>query len=767
MNPKTHILGYPRIGPKREYKFAIEKFWRKEISASDLQETLSTIKNNNWLSQKEAGLDLLTSNDFSLYDQVLDTAIMLGCIPERYAGIKDELELYFALARGNAEHSVVALEMTKWFDTNYHYLVPEIARQQKFALNAKKPLAEFKAAQALGIQSKPVILGPVSFLAMSKTDAEGFNRFVLLSDLLPLYEDLLKQLASAGAEYIQIDEPYLGMDWDINLERAYAKFLTELTVPTGCKIILASYFSDLKDKALNYICKPDTCWNFLHLDLKRGQNSLKKVLAHLPVSKGLSLGLVDGRNIWLNDLEDSTSQAKEVIAQLGAERVMLSSSCSLLHVPVSLSEESELDPQIKAWLSFAEEKVGELVTIQDLCSESPSEKAQSKLAQNKTNLQARKSSPLVNNTAAQKALQEAEGRDTQRPESFAERIAAQKQKLNLPLYPTTTIGSFPQTKEVRELRNKFKREELSLADYETEIKRLTEEAIRWQEEVNIDVLVHGEFERNDMVEYFGQFLTGFTTTLLGWVQSYGSRCVKPPIIYGDISRVKPMTIEMASYAQSLTDRPVKGMLTGPVTILQWSFVRDDQARSLTSRQIALALAEEVNDLVQAGISVIQIDEPALREGLPLRREHWPAYLAWATDAFRLSCCQVPPAVQIHTHMCYAEFNDIIEQIAQMDADVITIETSRSQMELLNAFERFAYPNQIGPGVYDVHSQRIPSVEEMVELLAKASLVLPKTNIWVNPDCGLKTRSWDEVKPALQNMVAAACALREKVLAPRS
>ncbi|UII25089.1 5-methyltetrahydropteroyltriglutamate--homocysteine S-methyltransferase [Fulvivirga maritima] len=766
---QTHILGYPRIGSRRELKRACESYWNDKITLKELVQAAKEIREHNWNLQKEAGIDLIPSNDFSYYDQVLDMALTVNAIPERYHDVilkegKTELDLYFAMARGYQQNGldITAMEMTKWFDTNYHYIVPEFTKDQQFKLFSTKIIDEFDEAKRIGIASKPVILGPVSFLLLGKEKEEGFNRLELIDNLLPVYFELFAQLSERDVQWIQIDEPFLAMDIDAPTQEVYKKVYAEIDKKfPHLKILLATYFEGLKGNTELAVSLPVTA---LHVDLVRAPEQLSEVLAKTPDNLSLSLGLVDGRNIWKNNFIASLEQIKKAIGALGKERIMIGTSCSLLHSPCDLSletKEDTLTPIIKSWLAFAKQKVEEVVTLSKLAGEDKADV----IAALQANTQAQESritSALIHNTAVKSRVNGIEESDTHRDHEFASRKATQQSVLNLPLYPTTTIGSFPQTKEVRSWRAKFKKGELSQKEYNDLLAEETAKAIEWQEKIGLDVLVHGEFERNDMVEYFGEKLNGFVFTQNGWVQSYGSRCVKPPIIYGDVSRPEAMTVKWSTYAQGLTDKLVKGMLTGPVTILQWSFVRNDQPRSATCNQIALAIRDEVVDLEEAGIKVIQIDEPAIREGLPLRKSDWQTYLEWAVRAFRIASSGVSDATQIHTHMCYSEFNDIIENIAAMDADVITIECSRSQMELLDAFVQFNYPNDIGPGVYDIHSPRVPSRLEMEELLEKAKAVLPEDQLWVNPDCGLKTRGWEETRKALIEMVSAAKSMRESV-----
>lgn len=761
---KTNILGYPRIGKQRELKKACEAFWADKISRDALLSQGKLIRKENWGIQKDNGIDLIPSNDFSFYDQVLDMSMMVGAIPARYASLKsDKLELYFAMARGiqKGNKDVIAMEMTKWFDSNYHYIVPEFVKDQTFSLFDTKALDEYKEAKQLGIQTKPVIIGPVTYLLLGKEKEQGFHRIELINSLLPVYLELLAALEREGAEWIQIDEPFLALDLDAEVKQVYNNVYAEIRKKSNLKIILTSYFDGLKDNAPLALQLPVDA---LHIDLIRCPGQLDEILAQLPADKSLSLGLVDGRNIWKNNLEDSLSSIQKALEKLGTDRVFVSGSSSFLHVPYDLALETKeevLTTEIKQWLAFARQKVEELAVLKDLSSENPSESAVKTLEDNKRLTAAKASSTLIHNAKVEKRMATVKEGDSKRHSPFKVRQQLQHESLGLPLFPTTTIGSFPQTKEVRSWRSKFKKGELTAEEYEKLLKEETKKCVCWQEEVGLDVLVHGEFERNDMVEYFGELLDGFTFTQNGWVQSYGSRCVKPPVIFGDISRPRSMTVEWTAFAQSLTRKPMKGMLTGPVTILEWSFVRNDQPRSATCLQIALAIRDEVCDLEKAGIKVIQIDEPAIREGLPLRRSGWNEYLQWAVDCFCISASGVHDETQIHTHMCYSEFNDIIEHIARMDADVITIECSRSQMELLDVFSDFKYPNEIGPGVYDIHSARVPSVEEMLLLLRKATLFISPDLLWVNPDCGLKTRGWSETKEALTRMIEAAKQIRKE------
>jgi 5-methyltetrahydropteroyltriglutamate--homocysteine methyltransferase len=764
---KTNNLGYPRIGSNRELKKANELYWAGKISAENLLAAGSTIRKENWLLQAENGIDLIPSNDFSLYDQVLDLTLTLGAIPERYqefSRTNNSLDLYFAMARGAQKNGqdVVAMEMTKWFDTNYHYIVPEFTKNQKFELFSTKVIAEFIEAKNLGIITKPVLIGPVSYLLLGKEKEEGFHRIDLITNLLPVYFEILKKLEAEGAAYIQLDEPFLALNLTDKERDAITYVYNEISKNfPSLKIILANYFDCFGENLETALALPiDT----FHLDLVRCPLQLDDILesGKLADNVNLSLGVIDGRNIWKNDFKKSLALIEKAVTALGENRILVAPSCSLIHSPCDLDLETNdttLTSEIKQWLAFAKQKIKEVTLLKQLASNEIDHNYSVEFAENTLANQNRKTSKLIHNEGVKNRVASITKGDDQRQNTFATRRQKQAEALQLPLFPTTTIGSFPQTAEVRSWRAKFKKRELTQAEYDALLEKETEETIRFQEESGIDVLVHGEFERNDMVEYFGEQLDGFTFTKNGWVQSYGSRCVKPPVIYGDVSRPTPMTVKWAEFAQSLTPKWVKGMLTGPVTILQWSFVRNDQPRSETCTQIALAIRDEVVDLEKAGIKIIQIDEPAIREGLPLRKEEWANYLDWAIKAFRISASGVADDTQIHTHMCYSEFNDIIQNIADMDADVITIECSRSQMELLDAFADFKYPNEIGPGVYDIHSPRVPSNEEMVHLLKKAASVISADQLWVNPDCGLKTRHWDETKKALIEMVAAAKKMR--------
>jgi len=764
----TNNLGYPRVGAFRELKKANEAYWAKKISAEELLQAGLKIREGNWKTQKDAGIDLIPSNDFSFYDQVLDLSLTVGAIPARYNSLLNKidrqynLDLYFAMARGFQEGGVdvTAMEMTKWFDTNYHYIVPEFVKDQAFKLTSEKFLSEYNEAKQQGIETKPVILGPISYLLLGKEKESGFNRIDLIDKLLPVYEEILAKLADAGAQYVQIDEPFLALDIDDATRALYGKVFEKLAAAAkGIKLIVATYFEALRDNEDTALALPV---HALHLDLVRGENQLDSILAKVPANLTLSLGVVEGRNIWKNDYEKSLEKIKQAVDKLGKDRVWVAPSSSLLHVPFDLDNEQNeesLPAEVKNWLAFAKQKLAEVKDLAVLAEGDVDADTQKRFEANKAANESRRTSPLIHRPEVKTRVSNITDDDATRTSKFNDRKAAQQAKFNLPSFATTTIGSFPQTKDVRKWRADLKKGSISQEQYDKEIAEETERTIRLQEQLDIDVLVHGEFERNDMVEYFGEQLAGYAFTQNGWVQSYGSRCVKPPIIYGDVFRPEDMTVRWSAYAQSLTNRPVKGMLTGPVTILQWSFVRNDQPRSTTTYQIALAILDEVQALEKAGIKIIQIDEPAIREGLPLRKADQQDYLDWAVRAFRVSSSNVDDDTQIHTHMCYSEFNDIIEDIAAMDADVITIETSRSQMELLDAFADFKYPNDIGPGVYDIHSPRVPSTDEMVNLLRKAKAVVPSEQLWVNPDCGLKTRAWPETKAALESMVEAAKILR--------
>lgn len=753
---KIHNLGFPRIGKDRELKKVVESYWKGAATANELEFVGKTIRKENITIQKE--LNYVPVNDFSNYDQVLDTSILLGNIPAHYSKLGgSDLDLYFRMARGRAACDTGAgcchaQEMTKWFDTNYHYLVPEFTADSSFTPNLAKLDKEIAEAKNLCVSAKPVLVGPVTYLKIGK-EKDQSNRIDLLNKIIPAYKTILTELVNLGVEWVQLDEPILVTELDTVWQNALKTAYAELA-KCGIKILVATYFGELKENTDLLLSLPV---NGVHVDAVRGISEINTIANKIDSTKVLSLGVVNGRNIWKSDLNKILDVVEPIHAKLG-DRLWIAPSCSLLHVPVSLEREAKLDKEIKNWLAFAEEKIAEIKVIGKALNNGRNFVA-SELADNAAALRSRTESPRVNNATVKNDVKALTPALEKRMASYEERAKIQKERFGLPLYPTTTIGSFPQTKEIRSTRALFKKGELDKATYTDLMQKEIAHVVKIQEDLDLDVLVHGEAERNDMVEYFGEQLEGFTFTGFGWVQSYGSRCVKPPVIFGDVFRPNPMTISWITYAQSLTKKPMKGMLTGPVTILNWSFVRDDQPRSETCKQIALAIRNEVLDLEKAGISIIQIDEAALREGLPLRKSQWQEYLNWAVASFRITANGVKNETQIHTHMCYSEFNDIIESIAAMDADAITIETSRSQMELLDVFDQFKYPNEIGPGVYDIHSPNIPSTESMVNLMKLASKKIPAERLWVNPDCGLKTRQWEEVLPALKNMVNAAKELR--------
>jgi 5-methyltetrahydropteroyltriglutamate--homocysteine methyltransferase len=754
----AHNLGFPRIGAKREMKKAAEAYWKGELDGMGLAQAGKQLRERHWALQRDAGLDLVPVGDFSWYDHVLDTSVLLGCVPSRFGRVAGEvgIDTYFRMARGRAPsgESVRACEMTKWFDTNYHYIVPELHENQEFRLASTKLFDEVAEAQELGHKVKPVILGPLSWLWLGKTKGGDFDKLALIDRLIPLYGQVLGKLKQQGIEWVQIDEPVLTMDLPSKWRQAFESTYHRLPV-RGLNVLLATYFGTLQDNMSLIASLPVAG---LHIDAVRSPRDVHFAIDHLSNQKVVSIGIIDGRNVWRSKLDSCLETLQEAKARLGTW-LWIAPSCSLLHVPVDVEQEQKLDADLKSWLAFAKQKVEELVALKRALDEGPDAVA-TPLEGARTAARARRASERIYKDAVKKRVASVAPDMARRQHPYAERIKKQRERLKLPNFPATTIGSFPQTAEIRAARRDVKAGKLTKDAYETAMKEQIADAVRRQENYGLDVLVHGEPERNDMVEYFGELMEGFAFTQQGWVQSYGSRCVKPPIIYGDVSRPEPMTVEWIRYAQLLTDKPLKAMLTGPVTILQWSFVRDDQPRSETCTQIALALRDEVADLEKAGISIIQIDEPAFREGLPLRRQDWDAYLKWAVGCFRLASCGASDETQIHTHMCYSEFNDIIAAIADLDADVITIETSRSDMELLDAFVDFEYPNEIGPGVYDIHSPNVPSVDEIVDLMEKAAARVPPERLWVNPDCGLKTRGWEEVDDALKNMVLAAKRLRE-------
>ncbi|AIL32311.1 5-methyltetrahydropteroyltriglutamate--homocysteine S-methyltransferase [Basilea psittacipulmonis] len=750
-----HVLGFPRVGPNRELKFSQERYWRGEVTEAELLDVAKSLRETNWKNQAAANADYVAVGDFTFYDHILDLQVATGAIPARFGFDSQNLTLaqYFQLARGNKDQ--FAIEMTKWFDTNYHYLVPEFHKNTVFKANAKHYVQQLQEAQALGLKAKPTIVGPVSFLYLGKEKGqEAFNRLDLLPKLLPVYVEILNELVKAGAEWIQIDEPALAVDLSQEWVDAVKASYETLSKAVNAKLLLATYFGSVADHADLLKALPVAG---LHIDLVRAPEQLA---AFENYDKVLSAGVIDGRNIWCANLNKVLDTLEPLKAKLG-DRLWIAPSCSLLHTPYDLSVEKELDAELASWLAFTLQKVQELNVLKTALNEGRPAVA-TELKASADAAQARASSARIHRAEVAKRLAELPANADQRQSPFEKRIEAQQAWLNLPLLPTTTIGSFPQTLEIRQARAAFKKGALSLEDYTAAMKKEIAHVVKVQEELDIDIPVHGEAERNDMVEYFGELLDGYAFTKFGWVQSYGSRCVKPPIIYGDVVRPEPMTVSWSSYAQTLTKRPMKGMLTGPVTMLQWSFVRNDIPRSEVCKQIGLALNDEVRDLEKAGIKVIQIDEPAIREGLPLRRADWDNYLAWATEAFRLTSYGIEDSTQIHTHMCYSEFNDILPAIAAMDADVITIETSRSDMELLDAFVKFKYPNDIGPGVYDIHSPRVPTEAEIEHLLRKALEVIPAKRLWVNPDCGLKTRAWPETTAALKVMVDVAKKLRAEL-----
>ncbi|KAI3925368.1 hypothetical protein C5167_045714 [Papaver somniferum] len=759
----SHIVGYPRMGPKRELKFALESFWDGKSTAEDLQKVAADLRCSIWKQMADAGTKYIPSNTFAYYDQVLDTTAMVGAVPARYNWNGGEIgfDTYFSMARGNA--TIGAMEMTKWFDTNYHFIVPELSAETKFSYASHKAVSEYKEAKALGIDTVPVLVGPVSYLLLSKP-AKGaeksFSCLSLLGSLLPVYKEVIAELKAAGASWIQFDEPTLVMDLDAEKLSAFTDAYSQLeSTLSGLNVIVETYFADLPAEAYKTLTSLK-CVTGFGFDLVRGAKTLDLIKSGFPSGKYLFAGIVDGRNIWANDLASSLETLTALEGIVGKDKLVVSTSCSLLHTAVDLVNETKFDQELKSWMAFAAQKVLE---VNALAKALTGQKDEAFFSANAAAQASRKSSPRVTNESVQKAATALRGSEHRRATNVSSRLDAQQKKLNLPILPTTTIGSFPQTIELRRVRREYKAKKISEADYVEAIKKEIAKVVKLQEELDIDVLVHGEPERNDMVEYFGEQLSGFAFSVNGWVQSYGSRCVKPPIIYGDVSRPKAMTVFWSSMAQSMTARPMKGMLTGPVTILNWSFVRNDQPRFETCYQIALAIKDEVEDLEKAGINVIQIDEAALREGVPLRKSEQAFYLDWAVHSFRITNCGVQDTTQIHTHMCYSNFNDIIHSIIDMDADVITIENSRSDEKLLSVFrEGVKYGAGIGPGVYDIHSPRIPSTEEIADRVNKMLAVLETNILWVNPDCGLKTRKYAEVKPALTAMVSAAKLLRKEL-----
>lgn len=757
-------LGYPRIGFKRELKVALEKFWRAEISEAELLATGKELRLSNWHFQSTSNLDFIPSNDFSLYDHVLDTIAMVGAVPSRFgwSGGTVDLKTYFMMARGMgqstdsvsaAPHEAHAMEMTKWFNTNYHFIVPELEEGLRFSLSSNKCIDEFIEARDAGIHTRPVLLGPVSFLYLAKGHLFGHDS-TRLENLLDVYCQVLSRLKEAGADWIQLDEPILSLDLTEDAESVFEQAYARLSLEK-LSIMLTSYFAPMGDNLAVALRLPV---QGLHVDLVHGRQDLDLLMQSLPQHMLLSAGVVDGRNIWRADLNSTVQLLEEIAGEIGHDRLVIAPSCSLIHVPIDVNAEAKMNPEVRSWLAFAEQKIQELSILADALSIGRQE-VQHILDDNSKLMLSASSSELRNNKKVRELVESVTPEMHTRASVFEIRSSVQQSKFNLPLFPTTTIGSFPQTKDIRGARQQLRTGKITEEQYQRMMQDQIKSNIEKQENIGLDVLVHGEPERTDMVEYFAEMLDGMAVTQHGWVQSYGSRCVRAPIIYGNVARSGPMTLPWAIYAQNLTKKPVKGMLTGPVTILQWSFVRNDQKRSATCMELALAIRDEVSDLEAAGINIIQIDEPAIREGLPLKRSAWNDYLDWSVKCFKVSSCVVKDETQIHTHMCYAEFGDMVEAIAAMDADVISIEASRSNMELLDSLGEVKYPNAIGPGVYDIHSPRIPTRQEMFGLLEKALRVVPSKNLWVNPDCGLKTRGWAEVLPALSSMVNAAIDLR--------
>lgn len=773
----THNLGYPRIGNFRELKFTLEAYWKGEKTLADLETQAREIRYQNIQTQVSAGITLIPVNDFAYYDQVLNMSTLLGVIPKRFRQDKYDVETAFRMARGRApsddghgccaghghDHTThskadYAGAMKKWFDTNYHYIVPEFESDTQFALTDLRLFDEVAEAITLkkdgqNIDFKPVLVGPVTYLYLAENKDTHVAKLSRLNDLCAVYVQILQKLKDQGIEWVQIDEPILGLELDQAWQDAFSQAY-KILAQAPVKLLLTTYFETLGDN-LTLACNLPVAG--LHYDGLRGAKQLSDVIAHYPANKVLSLGLVDGRNIWKTDLNQTIELLKPAKAKFG-DNLWIAGSCSLLHVPVNLEVEEKLNPELKNYLAFAKQKLTEISLINDALNGKPNTAA---LAENQKAIQAKAASKLIHNADVQARMAKLDQVALDRSSVYKARVPLQKERFNLPLFPTTTIGSFPQTAEIRQARRQFKNGDLTEKQYIDAMQAEIRDVCERQERIGIDVFVHGEPERNDMVEYFGEQLDGYAFTQFGWVQSYGSRCVKPPFIFGDVSRPKAMTVSWSQYAQTQTDKIMKGMLTGAVTMLQWSFVRNDQTREATCNQIALALRDEVQDLEAAGIHMIQIDEAALREGLPIKQSDWADYLRWAVNSFRLTTSGVEDATQIHTHMCYSEFNDIIEAVAKMDADVITIETSKSQMKLLDAFVDFSYPNEIGPGVYDIHSPNIPTTEQMVDLIEKAAQNIPAERLWVNPDCGLKTRGWAETEPALTHMVEATKILRKK------
>ncbi|MBX8538197.1 5-methyltetrahydropteroyltriglutamate--homocysteine S-methyltransferase [Pseudomonas cichorii] len=766
----AHNLGFPRIGADRELKKALEAFWKGDLDQDGLRATGRELRAAHWQLQKDAGIELLPVGDFAWYDQVLTHSLTFGVIPERFAQSRDAaglptLDTLFAMARGASTccggaqaKTQYAQELTKWFDTNYHYLVPEFSRDQRFQLSWEQLFEEVDEAHELGHKVKPVLIGPLTYLWLGKAKGDSFDKLDLLDRLLPLYGEIFGRLAGQGVEWVQIDEPILTLDLPQDWKNAFERTYHSLQY-SPLKKLIATYFSGLEDNLGLAVSLPV---DGLHIDLVRAPEQLATVLDRLPTYKVLSLGVVNGRNVWRCDLDKALEALQQAQARFG-DNLWVAGSSSLLHSPVSLEREDKLDAELKSWLAFAVQKCEEIAVLSRALNDPQHPDVLAALAKSRAVQASREQSPRIHKPDVQARLAAITAADSQRRSAFAQRIEVQRAHLQLPAFPTTTIGSFPQTSSIRLARQSYKQGKLSLNDYTDAMRHEIRHSVQVQERLGLDVLVHGEAERNDMVEYFAEQLDGYVFTRFGWVQSYGSRCVKPAVIFGDLSRPQAMTVEWIRYAQSLTDKVMKGMLTGPVTMLMWSFPREDVSRKVQAQQLALAIRDEVVDLERAGIRIVQIDEAAFREGLPLRKAQWQEYLDWAVEAFRLCASGVRDETQIHTHMCYSEFNDVIESIAAMDADVITIETSRSDMELLEAFEAFDYPNDIGPGVYDIHSPRVPDTAEMVRLMTKAVQRIPAERLWINPDCGLKTRGWPETEAALVNMVAAARQLRVELL----
>ena len=745
---KNYVIGFPRIGEKRELKKVLEDYWAKKVDFSEVKYVAENLRKRHWTYQKEAKIDFIASNDFSLYDNMLDSSILLGAIPKRFQHLKDE-ELYFAMARGNQD--CVAMEMTKWFNTNYHYIVPEISKDTTFKLNSKKVIEEYKEALELGINTKINLIGAITYLGLSKS-VDNSDLFAHISSVVKVYKELLEEISKLNSEIVvQFDEPLFVKDLEPKVLSLLKPVYDELSnVSKNIKIVVTTYFEHSNEATKILVNTP--IWA-LGLDFIHGVKNFETLEFIKNSNKVLIAGVIDGRNIWKSNFEDKLNLLNKISNVVSKENIIVGTSCSLLHVPFTLSYEDNLDKEIKSWLAFANEKLKELnlVSKQFFGSKLSLEDIANIEKNRQDNIQ-RKVSTKIHNQKIQEEIKNL--KKFEREYKFEDRIKAQREFFKYDFLTTTTIGSFPQTPEIRENRKNYKANLISKEEYETQIKKYIDDCVAFQDEIGLDILVHGEPERNDMVEYFGQLLEGFAFTQNAWVQSYGSRCVKPPVIFGDISRPKAMTVLWIKYAQSKTSKVMKGMLTGPVTILNWSFVRDDIPRNEVTKQIALCINKEVDDLQNAGIKMIQVDEAAFKEGYPLRAENIKAYENWAVDNFRLSVSSAKANTQIHTHMCYSEFNDIIKTIEAMDADVISIETARSGNRLLKIFKEVNYKQEIGPGIYDIHSPRVPSVQEMVNQIKALIEVLPKEQLWINPDCGLKTRKWPEVKESLKNMVEA-------------